>query len=229
MTKPAAAPKIERPFRKNVVPMHLSAPEVLALLRDLVFGYTRHHGDLKVQAVHLTSSLALSMQGNKDDHGRLVGEQGRNIRSVQAIFERIGRKIGQPINLTLVPPAVGEQSKLEPFAADPNFSHGATTALLRRVLAASLGRPFALAVAQGIGSTEYELTPDPEELPIVRGALADAIHSIFHAVGKNRGRIIRVSLNDSEPPDPPNIVAMEPGAGVRMDDLDREAKERGLV
>jgi len=227
MTTPNQAPEVSRPVvEKNVAPVHLSAPEVLALLRDLAYGYTRHHGDLKVQAIQMDSILALSMQGNKDDHGRLVGDQGRNIRSLQMIFTRIGRKIAQPIELTLVPPIVGRQEKISPFAPDPKFKHGATTALLLRCLKAAMARPFSLAMAEGIGSTEYELTPAAEELPIVRGALIEAIYSIFHAVGKNRGRIIRVSLNDPAPaPEPEKVIVLR---SDRSDDLDREVESRGL-
>lgn len=175
-------------------------PDVIDLLGALTRAYTHHHNDLAVCGAKMAGSIALSVQGNKDDHGRLVGIQGMNIWALQTIFTRIGRKMGLPVRLTLLAPTVGTQQPVVPFASDPSFKHGATTALLQRVLAYALAYSYDLLIADVGDNTHYEITVSDDELPIVRGDLVDALHNIFHAIGKNRGRIIHLSLNDPEAP-----------------------------
>lgn len=225
---------MKKPILKTNQPAkHPGDADILQLLGDLVRGYSRHHKDLVVHGVKLAGSYALSIQGNKDDHGRLVGEQGKNIRALKAIFERIGRKIRFPTDVILAPPTVGFQGKQLVFEPDPDFRHGATTALLERTLSFCLARSYSLAIGEGIGSTEYELTPDQVELPIIRGDFIAALHAIFHAIGKNRGRIILIKLNDPGAMEDAaralDAVATVKPRTERTNDLDAEVAARGLL
>lgn len=234
---------------KRVTPLaHITAPGVIELLGDVCRAYTRYHKDLKIAGAQMAGSIALSVQGHNGDHGQLVGESGNNIRSLNMVFTRIGRKMQQPILLELQDPIVGKRENRREFKPDANFKHAWVTALLTRVLQHVLKFPFKLSVADVGTTTFYEIMPADEELPIVRGDLAKALHNLFHAIGKTHGRKINVSVVDpdappepaKEPPPmavappPPPVPGIPPATGLhpveaeRQADLDREVLLRGV-
>jgi predicted RNA-binding protein YlqC (UPF0109 family) len=194
------------PVRDIKPPLHITPPEIIALLRDVVMAYTRHHNDLKIEGANMGGSVALGIQSHLDDYGRLVGYAGGNIWALNVIFSRIGELLRQPVVVRLHESKVGTETQLQPFQPDQNFKHAPTTALLVRVLAMSLRFSCRLKVADVIHETHYEIdAPDDEKTIIWQSTEPQfvatqfvftdyirAIRNIFRAIGKNRGRVIRV-------------------------------------
>jgi predicted RNA-binding protein YlqC (UPF0109 family) len=189
-----AADALAAPIQTVNPQPHVAAPQVIDLLRDLIMAYTHHHRDLKIDGASMGGSIALGIRSNLDDYGRLVGAAGGNIWALTVIFGRIGDRMRQPIRVSLFKSKVGLEEPRQPFAPDPDFRHGPTTALFRRVLAMSLRQPCGLSVADVIDSTHYEINPDPVDRADVQGDFIRAIRNIFAAIGKNRGRTVVVHL-----------------------------------
>ena len=217
---------------------HISSPDVINLLRDVIMAYTHHHNDLQIEGASMGGSIALGIRSNLDDYGRLVGYAGGNIWALTVIFGRVGERMRKPVRVSLFKSKVGTEEPRQPFAPDANFNHGPTTALLKRVLAMSLSHPFRLSVAQVGDDTHYEIDPSNAEFN-VQGDYIKAIRNIFVAVGRNRGRTIYVHLAGMSEEDErreeqhAEALRMSPAVSPLVDRdkelaLLREAKERGV-
>lgn len=207
--------------------------KLLEFLPELLRAYTIHHKHLEIEGAQLSSSIAITVRCDQDDNGRLLGSGAANLWALQTICKFIGRRMQRHVHISLLPPAVGRKGKARNFEPDADFDHEPTTAMLKRVLAMAIPRPFDIAISEFGVITEYEIRPSDMDRLWVRGDLTAAVENIFHATGKVRGRIIHVVCEGDAsmkpramtvaPPKPPN-------RGQRVlssDELEADARAKG--
>jgi predicted RNA-binding protein YlqC (UPF0109 family) len=176
--------------------------KVLLLLRETILSYTKHGDRLETTGASLSTSIAFTVQAHRDDHSKIVGAKGQHIWALQTIFDFIGRSIGTRVRVTLLEPAFGEKLPLTPYQADPKWKPEKVLGLIRRILDLVLVAHYELK-AEGESQTTIEIKPTMIDRPRLlrmdnseKNDFGEALHYIFHAIGKSQGRIIYIDVVD---------------------------------
>lgn len=174
--------------------------DVINLLRDLVLSYTRHHEYVKTEGRDMGSAIVLAVKANRDDHPKLVGTGGKHIWALQTIFAAIGAKMRRRINLTLLDPTEGEKGPPATFKVNPHWQPEPMLELLTRVLDATMPVPYSMQHGTLMELTSIQVRPCVWEDIFEKGGLANAIHAIFHAIGKTQGQNVTIEFTKAETP-----------------------------
>lgn len=155
-------------------------------VRGLVSRYTKFPEALEVTGGQLGPQIMIALRAHRDDQPRLVGSQGRNIVALQGLARGFGAMLGHGLKLTLLEPTVGEKLPRAEFKPDPEWQPAPT----KRLLGATINHvsPETHTVAHStVGDLSFfEIKPAPVQ------DLVSALHTIFHAIGRNEGRLIEV-------------------------------------
>lgn len=158
-------------------------------VRELVTRYTKHHGVLTCDGGAMGGQIVLALRAHRDDQPRIVGSQGRNIGALQALARAYGARLGLGLRLTLLEPVTGEKMPREEFRENPEWKHPPTKRLLEKVLACTLDGEHRT-THKTVGDLSYlEIEPAPAQ------EFVGYLHTIFHAIGRNEGRLIEVLGN----------------------------------
>lgn len=167
---------------------------VVKLVRDLVLRYTKHPEALQVDGGEMGPAIVMAVKAHRDDHPRLVGSQGRNISALQAVARAYGARHGRQIRLTLLEPTIGEKMAREEFREDPQWQPDATLKLLKRLIGET-HEGKAKVRHNAVASLSYFMVA--ADTPITTELLA-ALNTLFHAIGRNEGRLIEVHADGSQ-------------------------------
>lgn len=173
-------------------PRRLTAKQLCTLIEELIRGYTVHHEDITVRMDELTTTVMLSVQGNSDDHRRLVGSRGRHVWSLQRIAGLAGLKIGKSVRLSLMEPKPGDRGADLSFTPVENWDPRPFLKLLKRVVEFTTPDGTKVKDANAGHNTTVEIV-----LPAIGPMFteyAQAMQALFFAIGKMHGRIVELQF-----------------------------------
>lgn len=178
---------------KKPAPEHTRA---IDFVRNLARRYTKHAGHLQVDGGETGGIVVVAMRAHRDDHPRLVGSGGKNISALQWLCARFGDKAGKRVRLTLLDPIAGDKGPLHEFTEDPNWSQESTEKLLREVLGAVFQGAFEVECMRVPGLATFTVKLPGVADPVRAADLKSALHTLFHAIGKNEGQQIHVDVTN---------------------------------
>jgi len=167
--------------------------------RKLVEPFIKHTDNLEVNVFQERGTIIVEPRAHYADSGKIIGKAKSNFMAVQTILALIGYRNGVNIRLNnLLPSKVGGQEFLTPFDPQEDWPAQETMSDLNEVLGLFLAHPFTLKVSENDEWTTYTLTiSKKEKLPISAAQIARELSKIFHAIGKARGRLIKVESCDA--------------------------------
>ena len=170
----------------------------LSLMRDIVQAFTQFHGDLEINGARSGGTVICNIRAHCSDHPKIVGTRGVNIRALQSIARAMGERLGGEITLNLLEAKPGVKLPLTNFKENPQWDSGPATGLLQRLLRAVCFDPFTVEEVSASPTTIFAITPSAADFDAIRGTNHEAIHCIWHAIGKSQGRFILVEFIDPE-------------------------------
>lgn len=128
--------------------------------------------------------LLVEMRAHGTDHGKVLGQGGRNLRTIALLANRLTNDL---TTIRLLDPLVGAPAKSE-FKFDPNWNPERILELLDPLL-----------VVLGGGSVNYSFRCEEDCFTAYVGeseppAIIDGVAYLFKCIGKVQGREVRVSL-----------------------------------
>lgn len=175
----------------------------VSLLRSLTTAYTRHHEQLETEGRKVGSQIMLTIRAHADDHPKLVGSKGKHIWALQQIFQAAGRRAGETVQITLLPPVHGQRGRELEYVENEHWTPDNMAELLEMVLEATTISGVLMDPQDVGGMTTFLLVPGDANDPAARWdekpGLAHALHLLFHAIGKTQGHIVHVQVEAEKP------------------------------
>lgn len=168
--------------KKSTIPHEAAADFV----RGLLVRYTKHPEALEVTGGQLGTQIMIAVRAHADDQPRIVGSQGRNIGALQGLARAFGACLGLNLKLTLLEPTQGFKLPREEFREDPDWQATNTKKLLGATITAVTHDVYTVTHKTVGGLSFFEIKPPPA------AELGNWLHTIFHAIGRNEGRMIEV-------------------------------------
>ena len=159
------------------------------LLREIVQGFTRFHGDLKIEQAETPNTVQLNIQTHRDDMGKLLGARGSMIQSLRIIFEAIGENLDCRVKIEPTEPVTGEKQPQPPYQFNPHTKAEQFVPLLSKLTELIWHDGVAVTVKDTGEETSYLLIDAEPE-----AELETALSNVMHATGKNFGRKIYVEI-----------------------------------
>lgn len=169
-----------------------------AAFRKMVIPFIKHPENLEVNSFQERGTVIVEARAHYADTGKIIGKAKGNFTAVSTILALVGYRNGVNIRLNnLLPSKVGGQEFLTPFDPQEDWPEQQTTAELEEILKMFLAQTFTLTIGTEMVHDEewtvYTIgVSKNEKLPISPAQIAREISKIFHAIGKERGRRIRV-------------------------------------
>jgi len=179
------------------------------LLRDLVSAFVQFPNGVRIGHVaHEDGGETLMLKVRPEDEPRVRGKYELHIQALRTIFEFIGaRERRRMILLFDESPERANTSPPQRFTPCVDWDSAPTVALLSRVLRRVLQKEFTIEAysptaraleraglwsgASSSLETRIDVTPDAEEQQLCT-MLTEYLKPIFHAIGKNQGREVKL-------------------------------------
>lgn len=162
-----------------------------ALVKELLKGFTHHHGNLKVTSVRLGSVVSIEISGNRDDQPKLIGSKGGHIAAMNTLMRAVGKKCGVRIVLSLKEPTIGVKRPPQAFVPNPNWKPERTLKLLQSIVSAAI--PVRFRIGQHHDETNSVFEIKPIDGKPIDADVFSALETIFDAVGKANGRTVIIA------------------------------------
>lgn len=166
--------------------------------RKLVVPFIKHADDLEVNVFEQNGAIVIQPRAHFADTGKIIGKKRSKFLAVQAILTQIGFRNGVNIRLDNVQsPKVGGPEFITPFDPQMDWHEQETMGDLKEVLGLILLHPFMLKVNDEIIDGEewtkytFEISKK-EKLLVSEAQIARDLSNIFHAIGRERGRLIKI-------------------------------------
>ena len=182
---------------KNIIELAESA------FRKLVTGFIKHPSDLEVNTMLINGDIVIQPRAHYADTGNIIGKSKANFTAVETILAIIGYKNKFNIRLNRLLPAVKGSAEFQaPFDSQEDWPEQQTTADLNEILALFTAQKPLVKVAteiiEGEEWTAYYIKFSPlEKLPIAPDQIARSLSKIMHAVGRERGRKVKVEAQNA--------------------------------
>ena len=169
--------------------------------RKMVEPFIKHPENLEVNCFQERSTIIVEARAHYADTGKIIGKGKANFTAVSTILALIGFRNGVNIRLNnLLPSKVGGQEFLTPFDNQDDWPEQQTTADLEEILKMFLAQTFTLIIGtEKVHDEEWTVytigISEKEKLPISSAQIARELSKIFHAIGKERGRRIKVEAS----------------------------------
>jgi len=169
--------------------------KVLVSLTDALFGES---GAISISEKEFQGTTILVCKLKKQEfYGRIVGSQGRVIQAFQVVLGLCGRKYGKPYALQVLEMQKPTKAERLPFVPNLNWNRKWLESLAADVAAAMFQSITVFAWDTDDGQTTLEIGTF-DKLPLPESKVAEALSTIFHAIGKANGREVNVSFNVSK-------------------------------
>ena len=175
--------------------MNTTEPKrIFTALADALFG---EPNGFKLREREFQRTTILVCEPKRQFYGRIIGSGGRVIQAFQIVLGLAGRKAGKAHALQVL--ELDKEGKAERLPFVPNLNWNCEWI---EVLAASVAKAmFHLSMVQAHdednGTTTLEIVTE-EKLPLPEARVAEALSTIFHAIGKAHGREVNVSFKVSK-------------------------------
>lgn len=159
-------------------------------MERLIRAFTKHHKQIEFETQTHGANVFVAVRVHRDDHPRMVGSKGSHIRALNVIATLWGIVNGVTARFSLQEPNTGEKKPLVDFKAARKWDSAPVVQLFGDTMRAIY--PSANFEVVNLGDATNILLK-----PAIREDLLSCVHFIFHAIGKNQGRMIYV-INDGQ-------------------------------
>lgn len=185
--------------------------DVQEILTDIVKSVVTRPDRVSVHSSIHGPLVAFVIKTEQIDVRRVIGSKGKHFKAMETIVQALMRIMDREAHLTVDekgPPPVAAHNK--PFSLGATRPDGVRNVvdLLRRVIGPFLQIPEAMdVISTNLGTTTIlELRVKESDYPLIYGTetvfdygpdghLIGSIKNIFDGIGKNNGRIIRITVN----------------------------------
>lgn len=167
-----------------------TAQNFKGIIAQMIAGYTAKPVDLRM--AEMDSTILFELQGENDDHRRLVGTRGRHIWSLQRLAGLAGGRLGKTVRLALIDPKPGSRGRDLDFTPVADWNSGPFMGLIRDVLYYTAPDGTGATIGNAGHNTTVEVS-----LPAIGPAFGDfaqAMQALFFAIGKMEGRMVELKF-----------------------------------
>ena len=189
-------------------------PEINEVLTDLLKNLVRNPNAVKVTRTEVSQLVALTIKTDQDDVRRVVGSKGKNFHSLEHIAGAMLKRLDRESHVSIEEARSGIHNAVHnrlPFRHDAADQSQKISKLLKRVAILFAADPTKVSVT----STEVATTLILEvKIPAYDhaalhgdrdaefgygkdGIVIGSIKTIFDGLGKNHGRIVRITVTQT--------------------------------
>ena len=173
----------------------MSEPKrIFTALADALFGEPK---GFKLREREFQGTTILVVDVKRAYYGRIIGSGGKVIQAFQIVLGLAGRKSGKPHALQVM--ELDKEGKAErlPFVPNLNWDCEWLESLAGNVAGAMFDVSIFRAYDEDDGTTKLEVETR-DKLPLPESKVAEALSTIFRAIGKANGREVNVSFKVSK-------------------------------
>lgn len=197
----------------ETVPDSIVASEIAEVLESLVKCVVTQPSSVKVgHSVH-GNLIALIVKTDQNDVRRVIGAKGKHFKALQGIVASLAKQVDFEAHLAVddkgpPPPAGAPAPKIFSLGQYNQQGFERVKVLLSKLVSMFLSSPnvFEVISTDIANTTIFEIRVKADEYQAIYGTevpfdygndghIIGAIKNIFDGIGKNHGRIIRISLN----------------------------------
>ena len=167
---------------------------IFTALADALFGEPK---GFKLREREFQGTTILVCDVKRQFYGRIIGSNGKVIQAFQIVLGLAGRKSGKPHALQVM--ELDKEGKAErlPFVPNLSWNRKWLESLAADVAAAMFESITVFAWDTDDGQTTLEIGTF-DKLPLPESKVAEALSTIFRAIGKANGREVNVSFKVSK-------------------------------
>lgn len=165
-------------------------------LRTVVHSICRHHEDVEIFFRPGEQLTSVFIRVNNADKGRLIGQQRRMFMALGQLVMLMGRKADCELSLArYLDSTKGEREMQVPFTAAKNWDGTILQNDMDAVLEATVMGTFKAERREDDerADTTFTVSHDDTTLPLTLPEFCFMLSTIFHAIGKARGRNVYVN------------------------------------
>ena len=161
--------------------------EVQDIIREILESFTDHHDDIVIEAREYPGACYMTVKVAADDHPKVVGRRGANIRPLQALVARIGKANNELYTLKLLEPDPAPRRPSSPQKNPKQYDPAKAIELLIWTIAAALDlddESVGVDCIQKDASLSYTLritVRDPATLTEGETPLLSILSTLWHA------------------------------------------------
>ena len=164
--------------------------KIFTALADALFGEPK---GFKLREREFQGTTILVADVRRQFYGRIIGSGGKVIQAFQIVLGLAGRKAGKPHALQVM--ELDKEGKAErlPFVPAMDWDNEWLELLASNVAKAMFHLSMVHAHDEDDGTTKLEIVTE-EKLPLPESKVAEALSTIFRAIGKANGREVNVAF-----------------------------------
>lgn len=166
---------------------------IFTALADALFGEPK---GFKLREREFQGTTILVVDVKRAYYGRIIGSGGKVIQAFQIVLGLAGRKSGKPHALQVL--ELDKEGKAErlPFVPALDWDNEWLRGLVFNVASSMFSNVTIYATDTADGATVVDIET-ADKLPLPEAKVAEALSTIFRAIGKANGREVNVSFNVS--------------------------------
>ena len=169
----------------------MSEPKrIFTALADALFGEPK---GFKLREREFQGTTILVADVRRQFYGRIIGSGGKVIQAFQIVLGLAGRKAGKPHALQVIEIEKADKPERLPFVPNLNWNCEWLRALADNVCGAMFNTHSLCVTDTSDGKTDVEVYT-VDKLPLPEAKVAEALSTIFRAIGKANGREVNVSF-----------------------------------
>lgn len=175
--------------------MNTTEPKrIFTALADALFGEPK---GFKLREREFQGTTILVVDVKRQFYGRLIGSGGKVIQAFQIVLGLAGRKSGKPHALQVM--ELDKEGKAErlPFVPAMDWDNTWLRELFSSTVWALFDNADFEVVDEPDGTTRIDATVK-DKLPLPESKVAEALSTIFRAIGKANGREVNVNFKVSK-------------------------------
>lgn len=168
--------------------------KIFTALADALFGEPK---GFKLREREFQGTTILVADVRRQFYGRIIGSGGKVIQAFQIVLGLAGRKSGKPHALQVMEIQKDGKAERLPFVPNLNWNRKWLELLAGDVTGAMFNASIVHAQDTDDGTTKLEIETR-DKLPLPESKVAEALSTIFRAIGKANGREVNVSFKVSK-------------------------------
>ena len=175
--------------------MNTTEPKrIFTALADALFGEPK---GFKLREREFQGTTILVVDVKRAYYGRIIGSNGKVIQAFQIVLGLAGRKAGKPHALQVMEIQKDGKTERLPFVPNLNWNCEWLRALADNVCGAMFNSHSLCVTDTSDGKTDVEVYT-VDKLPLPESKVAEALGTIFRAIGKANGREVNVAFKVSK-------------------------------
>lgn len=165
---------------------------IVGMFRQLAEGLLKY--PVAVNATTSSKSLVVTIKPQSNEHGRIIGTSGRNIKCLYAIARELSYRFDFDIEVYVPDPTDSRESRFEKFQRNPNFNAEGLAYLMETVCACIFEHPVKIEHEKNGVLVHYEIICSEQE-PESDDELLPSLEHLFYAIAKAKGADVKVDVS----------------------------------